>query len=680
MKRKLFLSEFKRALIPTAVSLFTILLFVFLADRLLVKEAREGLNLFFGVVLVASGFVSGVRPFSSEFKTRHSLLLQTLPLRRGSVWCILVSANLVASLTCLAVVVMLHANLLLNPALACIGLVLYIFLFSNGCCYSLLHERPYIAYLAGSVCIALVVCLIATYAQYYSGAETGGSLITENWSDSKWQGMLYLCMVGLGFLTVLYFALSYRFFTAGEFVLWRTKLRNYATLVACVVIAMFVLNQGVPLALKKLYPWHPLQFTVSPDGQHLAILEEARNTSFARVEIVDTEKTTRVVALDFRHRTIRNWDFLPVVWSKSGDALTVPVAETSPLSALFHPASDAFQLISSAGKRLGRQILPGTILDMTGLDSGDILVATDGSQVNLLVAKSTDVNPSQLATFEDGWVEIRPLDRGALVLFSGESKSRAFIYDASLTALNYEPKNGLYEGTFLTKDRAYTSLASFKTEALRSYPAPRESAIGFGTFLLPGLLTRVPPVFYVDTDKADKLARLYVSTTQGSWKIIGDSIPVSSMDLMTITRQMPEGLSNLSVDWMSGVAVFLRVSADRKDLNVYDIARDSVTSISLPLQGQGHFVDSRIVPGSSRILIEISHAISQDESRQDGVYSFDPATGRLEEIKVESKLLSLLYRDEKGLQIFREAGLNQNRYFERVMEMDASGQKRQLWP
>lgn len=666
MKRKLFLGEFKRALIPTVVTLGAFYVLALLSDRIILhfggqSDTRDNVNYFLGVLLVASGFLSGARAFSKEFKTSHSLLLQTLPVSRGWIWFLLVSSSLSVSLACVTAVVFLRSGMLIIPQLTVIGFCLYLFLFAAGCCFALLHERPYLAYLVGYLTVAVVAGLLVVYAQYYSNATIITSLVNLDQPDAM--ANIRLIIEGLLVLFFLYMGLCRFFFISGEFLLLRATLRNYLLLILASGSFLLVLNFALPSVLMARGRWKILETSVSPDGKYLAVYEsQSEYEAFHRVTVVDVGKLSRIGTFEFRSRPM--WVQQRCFWSQTGNVLNILVADQPPIRSLLSPPSDSVQQLSPDCRELGMHTFSsGAILEFVPLQEGDALAIVGGAQKLMLLSLQTGETKDPVGVIgSELWTGIAPLDHGDLVRSQGPMP-RAWLYDTALKGLTYVPDNN-YSGAFLMGDTVYDSPSVFRKEVARVYPPPGNIT---GNYICPYRLTRVPPVFYLHADAANRTAELYVATASGGlWRQIAAGVPLTDRDVPALGQQDLSALDAVAIDYRNRVAAFVTRQAGTTEVGVYDMNRDLVLRGGSAAPGARTSVQTKRVLGMSGVLVVAGLSTG-------GVFEYVSATGLLKHLAIGS--WDLLYRDDQGNEVFRSQETE-----DRIYRMSATGEKRQLWP
>jgi hypothetical protein len=437
----LFRLALRLTLVPAVLLAGTLLGMVAAGEYLLETRWRVaglgiGPDLLIWAFVVWSGFPAGSRLFSREFRERHFLLLQGLPVSRWRCWLSLVLGALGSGLASLALVFLvrpptflLRAEGPLESGVAAPGLwmvappvCLYVFFFSAGACYGLLLGGTVLQPVGIFATLGLLGVLLAglVHLHVFGGAEPlpGPRTALEN-------GLAVLVLASL-----LYLFLSYRLYARGEFPVSRVRWRGVvAVLLAHTVLLAAV--SGLAVARVRSAPFtniveNVIVCALSPDGR-LAVVLEVREgyPRFARVNVVD------VLAARVRGR-VEIDGFFVLGWAPDGESFAVGTSGSflglaGPEEALRAGGDSSVRWVSADGELLREVELEHPLGEL--LPARDRILAevvAEEERVLVDLGAGPDAAPRKLATTElSGHWTVRGLAEGPEVAIWNPGGRRA---------------------------------------------------------------------------------------------------------------------------------------------------------------------------------------------------------------------------------------------------------------
>lgn len=711
MKKALFLLEFKRALIPFAISVLAIFGGLSIFERVMIHfgQARENVEAVMtgvlGAVAIGFAFPCGARTFSRELKENQSLFLQSLPMSRRWTWTILVLANLSALVCSLVLVPMLRPSVgiwLMSDK----GWVSIEFfpLFAAGCCFSLLFMRTLLTYIVGAIVTSALLLEISLCAIYF---------VPEPGLPGEYFGPEYFdfgfWLVASGAMTVLFFLLSLRFFTRAEFQLLKMQLKNGVALflsALAYILVLWVLQISGIFALRD--PWGLGSYQgalISPDGKQMVLVEHRENhPQFSRISILDIG--TGNVLFQSRQRGA-----IDAVWMPRRDAVGIVVRGSSALDRLGYvlPGSDSVLRISTGGKKLGAtKFWFSQITDFSALGDHQFLaVVHEGDAGKVLAIDDLGVARELCSGTLRNGSAIEVFDDRALVRFNNDPfPSKVWSVGAQVKELEWVPSKGRTDWmTCVMGDRAYESLKMCADELAKSYPfadrgnEPKNTEKA-GAYVLgndPRVIHRRPSwgwwgsrfvpieastwVFYLEAGKQNRTGKLHVFQKQKhAWLPVAEGIPLDANQMNMLSHlHVLFGLSSGQIDSRAGLAVYIvqRAGTDRAYLYDANIGK-TMEVAAVEKQDRTVSVGMAFIPGMEGVLVYVNQRRGTEGTFE--YFEYALKSGLLTPVTIRAWHPDLLlYIDNQGNQIY----IDRFRWEpgqRKLIYAGADQRQRQLWP
>ncbi len=533
MKRALFITEFRRAFLPTLIAVMGIFGALLVLERFMVLQGAEPSDVqgiidgILAALALLSAFAVGASAFSSELKGKLLFLLQTLPVSRSLVWAVLVSSRLIAHLLTLALVVAFRPSLLQPARLGDLPeqqvlflISVYLALFSTGCCFAVLIGRALAVYIVGGIVGFLVLPEVMRMSfqprVMVKAASVGRPFDAANFqenflaapSDWRFMGLVLFVLAGV------YLVLSARFFVASDFSLIRSSLRNGGL----VAVTLLVFLAGVALTVESGVPalgdsWRIEDVFVSNDGRYVGVSERRSNHPwYSRLAIVNVQEGS-VDTLELSGLRSATWTDPPL--------LIHVVRESSVLSRLGFlgfrlPGSVELMTLSAELEEMnGSTFGWSEVLAVKGRDDGKVLVVRRQNETASLQA--LDARTHRFEELEsvpaDGGASILPLGQDHLVWFGNIALDpRAFrVTSGSVHEVDWGrgerriPSQIVGSSTYVLDDTAMEV----------QFPFPRDGELADGVvggYLTSGIqdaVTEANFVFYATWNAEAALAELF---------------------------------------------------------------------------------------------------------------------------------------------------------------------------
>ena len=643
MKRALFITEFRRAFLPTLIAVMGIFGALLVLERFMVLQGAEPSDVqgiidgILAALALLSAFAVGASAFSSELKGKLLFLLQTLPVSRSLVWAVLVSSRLIAHLLTLALVVAFRPSLLQPARLGDLPeqqvlflISVYLALFSTGCCFAVLIGRALAVYIVGGIVGFLVLPEVMRMSfqprVMVKAASVGRPFDAANFqenflaapSDWRFMGLVLFVLAGV------YLVLSARFFVASDFSLIRSSLRNGGL----VAVTLLVFLAGVALTVESGVPalgdsWRIEDVFVSNDGRYVGVSERRSNHPwYSRLAIVNVQEGS-VDTLELSGLRSATWTDPPL--------LIHVVRESSVLSRLGFlgfrlPGSVELMTLSAELEEMnGSTFGWSEVLAVKGRDDGKVLVVRRQNETASLQA--LDARTHRFEELEsvpaDGGASILPLGQDHLVWFGNIALDpRAFrVTSGSVHEVDWGrgerriPSQIVGSSTYVLDDTAMEV----------QFPFPRDGELADGVvggYLTSGIqdaVTEANFVFYATWNAEAALAELFVlKVGEGVWRSISDRIwlpvtPASELMFFNLGSQTvfhaPTRFAPLSVgiDPEFGLAVYLKRQESDYLSHLYDANLNTTFELG-PVreaaEGRSRIAIGR-VPGLDGALINI---------------------------------------------------------------------------
>ncbi len=724
MKRALFPLEFRRIFIPTLIFLGSIRVTLLIGEqfRSVLRPDLPAASLAFDsvalVLLVASGYFSGLAAFSQDFKQKYMFFLQALPLSKSALWWTLLLANLSAALLSLGVA-LLWTELGAKPLL--LGLLIHLVLFCAGSGYALLFRNLSVIAAVGAFAtlatLAVTVLLLISFVSDplfsrnelvpRSGMSGGQPAWIPGLSELQPDLVYFLfCMLAL---LLLYVFLSYRFFVAGEFYILKVRLKNAGLLLACHLGIFVVLAVAQDFStfvasdpMEARCPWGaPFDActAVSPRGDRLAVVERSRrHPQFARVSIVDVK--TGKLSGRIRLRGVRE-----IGWSSTGESLIVDLADDAPLARCSYllPPSDSLAWVSPDGREMSRTRFRFSRILIESFAAGNrlLVVTKSGGRGYVLSIDPSTRKIAHLGSAPlDGQVEIqKTVDRHLVFFHNTQAPPKAWMIASEGRELPFASSTKREGDWYVLNGVVYPSPQSardqiaglFPFTAVATQPAA-SAAIGrlqlANAALLRGYI--LPSRSGYDANYFDDSGSVFFFRPVRQPKAAEDW----SGELWTWHRKrqswtrLAEGIPSppkarrfflydfLSVAPMEGLAAYCVSRGKSTECYLYDAKIGSALSLgSLPMGRTS--VRLTWVGDTASFLINLFQTSESagpfDPRSPYRVFRYVPGSGVVVPLTAEfPSLFSPLHVDGAGNLIFRTQ--------EGLSWMSASGEQHQLWP
>lgn len=683
MKKKLFIAECKRAIPPVFLSYAFVYILALIGERVLMVyttgheepgTVHAVIDLCLAVWIIVSGFVFGGRTFSTEFKENHSLFLQTLPLGRAWIWLMLVSANLVVFTVAIAFLVAWRSSLLFSAPKGVPFIVIGIFLvlFAEGACFSLIFSKAYVKYIAGFLFALICLTAVFGYTWYYCSGPfwMGASRDVLGVDQILAYDPAFIKPAFLTYITVFlgYMILALRFLVSAEVDLPKNKLRNLGTVLAFNLVLLAFLAFGLGPLLKVSDPWETKYEQISADGQYLMVLEKKKNyRAFWRIDLVDT----KAGGID---ASLSGQGYAAPVWTTKGDLLYVGSLFESPLQGLnfFQPGGDTLVAARPDGSvNKVPNLEPGTITNLTPVANGDMLVCIrgrNGGEVYSVNQKMEGNKLLQAPLDEGGRIFVDATWKNEVFAFflNKVSKSSLWLIDPVVKEIKRSGQSTRFSDPFIVNNSFFLSEGLAQKEMTRLYPGPEVTdPDAFGGYLLPGWpvhgLLETDPIFYVLGSVPTRKARLFLlDRNNRKWGLIATDISIGLDE-----RAKPGKLDNLfryPFDRKTGVVGYTIVQDQKWEACLFDTTINK--QVSLGNCNSGDLPSIQRLPGTSDLYVEV-------ESGQ--VLRYVPGSGKVDKVNAFCSWYELLYLDETGNQICTDSAHT-------AEFISSRGERRRLWP
>jgi hypothetical protein len=559
---------FRQSIVPACLSVGAIVV----AAIMVVRLGPSG-NEFGGIVqgltvvfLIWSGFLAGARLFSREFKERHVLLVQTLPLARPLAWAALFLGGLAAGLTALTLLVLVRPSLgalgdfaipteVGDPqTLVAVLLLLHLVFFAAGTCYGLLLSGTAVHALGLVATVVVVVqglMLVVTLRGNPLSAEPAAQ---ESLFDPTNLPGLSEVAVLLVLALILYATLSAWFYVRGEFVLAERRWRNLAWLLTGHV-AFFGAFDGLsqmgvnraPLVLGE----NTDAVAVSPDGRHLSVIERrAGFPRFSRVQVVEIP-TGRLLA----SREIA--DLGRLVWS--GETLVANLAHGLGVqrSRFPWPPSDTVLFLTKDLHDLRRERLAAGMIVEHLLTQGNEVLVSGRKRVDPIrrvLALSPDGGPpANLIETGEGSLELASLADGsvAALRFGAGEHPRAWLLNPAAKEIPIFGNVGFLPTAMVMGPGVYTGPA-IAEEIGRRLPPPPIAATDSPAkprYVVWSYGERRGWVFALVAKATTRLDVFALGPGEGAWRIVVRDLPTQRLLPLEAIRELSctPGLGNLQL-------------------------------------------------------------------------------------------------------------------------------------
>ncbi len=720
MKKTLFELEIKRAFIPFLVILLAVLGGLFVIDQAAIhyqkgpSNREDIINGLLLAICIGLAFPFGTRAFSREFKDNQLLFVHSLPLSRGWTWLVLVSANFLASVTSVLIVLVLRPSavtmLLRADGPPIIVLVIaYFVLFSAGCCFSLIFGRVFLVYIAGFI-FTLASAVEMALLSMYSASDPAG-LIPHFFVLAPPRGPdAPFAFFAAVLLVLLDLCLSLWFFVEGEFNLTKVQVKNWSRLLVSTLVLFAALSIALNAGAFALFDRWTLSLggrspQVSPDGKYLYVVETLENhPQFGRLNVIDVK--TGNLLRRIRFRGIRS-QFL----SSGGNAVTLILGEDSPLirlGFLLPPSDRVVSLSPEARQRFSRRFLFSRIWEGAS-EEGDknlfVVQRGDSGKVLSMDERTEDIRELSSGDLE-GWPGIFPIG-GELLVYFGNNLVPSKIWrvrGGEASELKWAPRSVKESGgTIVVNGTAYHSTEAGLAEVSKLYPFPRSpkdagearrqgayvvgtqpTSSGYQWWRWIIYLDESAWMFYIEADPDSHTGKLFVYNQRNrAWTPLAEGIPLNPYDLQRVSQGLI-GLYFTSVrcNLVDGLVAYYVEKEGAYRFFLYDANIDKVMELAT-VDKKGAPVrvgrlEMRHLEGGRGVLVNFFW--QRDRGSADISFKYVPKSGVLTKVKSGAQNPhDLLYMDDDGNQIFGRSEFGAYR-ISKIIYLGADQKERQLWP
>jgi hypothetical protein len=341
--------------------------------RSLGNDPNLFINLLLLAVTAAMALPAGTAAFSRLFKEQQILFFHSLPLSRVHQWLLVTGGSFAAVVSSFVILAILRPGALMYlirtetlPEYAAFVLIS----FAAGACFALVFMHPVAVYASAYFGTLIITGLTArTLLAPFSTTLSVRELRAGQFPTLEGDRALWASGVLIVLLTVVLLVLSLRFYIRGELPIFRSQLRNLATVSVAALVFIFVVT---PLALMAFTTQARRYFRhaviISPDGRYAAAMYSISQWTSAQ-RIIET-KSGRTI------RTIETGSDSDWRFTEAGQA--VDISRVVPRIRYGHRETRV-SLYSDDGTPIATTRFPGE--DVKDVGSPDTLAfaTTDGS-------------------------------------------------------------------------------------------------------------------------------------------------------------------------------------------------------------------------------------------------------------------------------------------------------------
>jgi hypothetical protein len=635
MLRALFLPEFKRSLLQKLVVVVPILLGLAVLEYVIgtlglsttIEKTFNGdlaavINMLLAVLIVISTFMLGAGTFS-RINERHIPFTHALPLSRLEVWVSLAGAHAITTVLMVPTILILRPSMVRwmatdlsrieLPTLVGIGIVL----FAAGSCFVMLFRSLVPTLVVGSIVVAISCTLIVPFAASWNAKADApriyGIPVTSRIDPAFW---VVACLL----LATIYFGLSLRFFSRGEFNLSRRKLKNWSVLIAALVVFPVVLAAGVDVGALRFSELGPTDYAVSPTGQYLAVLKH-RAGQRQRSEITIIETSTGKVVNTYSSRGL----YGDVFWSGTAKPVANILYVPSALARLAYvlPPSDTLLRISPDGSKPSKASFGFAQIGQVVTDYKNRiwLTAASGSKAKLFSVSDEGVVHEEVSTPLRDDIRIQRTGKKMLFLASSQANGleRGWELVEHAKEIPYSPKAKSHaEGKFLFTDGWYSEKEGIEElerrfglakELVRRGPNAKGQYYASRDYFSQILVMSTDHVFALVTDKTTNKREILMSSPKtGGWRTLGDARLISSFEAAQKTYDpMSFFFPGVTANVELGFATYMKQDGASHVAYLYDVALDRLFELGRDPQivesSQCLQIDDQNYPGLDAILV-----------------------------------------------------------------------------
>jgi hypothetical protein len=489
----------------------------------------------FVVVLVATAFVAGARPFTKDFKDRQSLFFLTLPLRRIAVWSALAGGSLAAGLVAAALVFALRPSLAVDLGLygGVVVAAAWTLVLAAGACYALLVRSDLAAYLIGLFATGYAVWVGALIVLVFSRDPRAGGYAEQFDRPDLTSDPSYATSAVVLFV-LLYLMLSYLFFARGEFQVGSVRWWRFGCLVVGHAVLVVVLVALQPALLATL-PYVSIEegwsrearWGVFDAGRQVFVVEhKARHPAFARLLATTIEgRPSWQLALDGLRAVTPTADGDHLLASQAGGLAR--------RLGMFWMANDSLIEIDPAGRARVRAEFPAEAIEAVQCTpAGGAIVLSSDEERRTLWRLDPAPNGARKTALDSGLrSQLVPyVSWPSLVVHWPDERSNGGVWDLRDASRRLEwgaPASDLGRPVAVLGGKAWPDQARAQSELLRSLRDP-------GPPLARGMVARYtwtaedPPRHLYRADVGEGRASIHQRSLASAWKTLADGVRIGS--------------------------------------------------------------------------------------------------------------------------------------------------------